>query len=422
MKIGILGGTFNPIHNGHIFIAKKAKELLGLDKLIFLVSGEPPHKSVAENLSRFARNEMVKLAIKSEEELSSSDFEIFSVKKDYTYQTLELLNEEYPLDDFFFIIGEDSLFEFDTWVHPEIISRFATIVSFKRSVKYNQGKRVESPYLISIEEKALELKNKYTGDFITLETEELPYSSSEIRSLLLSRENLELIPEEIAEMLPQNVLSFIKERRLYESFSLTDSNDRTFDFDGITETLKAVLKKKRFIHTLGVADTCASLAERYCLNEEIARAAGLLHDNAKNIPTEKYFEICDENNIEITEAEKKAPYLLHAKVGAFLAKEKYGIKDEGIIHAISVHTTGEPAMNLLSEILFVADYIEPNRNKAKNLAEIREAAFFDIDLATYMILSDTLEYLKETKAEIDEKTRDTYVYYKNIVSRKRILY
>lgn len=79
-------------------------------------------------------------------------------------------------------------------------------------------------------------------------------------------------------------------------------------------------------------------------------------------------------------------------------------------------------MDLLSEILFVSDYIEPNRNKAKNLAEIREAAFYDLNLATYMILSDTLDYLRETKAEIDEKTEETYRYYKKIIDDKRTLY
>lgn len=422
MKIGILGGTFNPIHNGHIFIAKKAMEELHLNKMIFLVSGFPPHKSVAENTSRFARNEMVKLAISGENGISSSDFEIFSVKKDYTYKTVELLSKEYPLDDFYFIIGEDSLFDFDTWMHPEIIAQYVTIVSFGRSVKYNQGKRINNAYLISPEEKAKELSTKYNGKFLTLSTEEIPYSSSEIRDILLKREDIYDFPDSLREMLHESVLDFIIERRLYEDFALVRGGERTFDFDGIMETLKEVLKKKRFIHTLGVADTCVSLAEKYGVNAEIARAAGLLHDNAKNIPTEKYFEICSENGIDVTEAERKAPYLLHAKVGAFLAKAKYGVVDPGIIHAISVHTTGEPRMNLLSEILFVSDYIEPNRNKAKNLPEIREAAFYDLNLATYMILSDTLDYLRETKAEIDEKTEETYKYYKNTVERKRTLY
>lgn len=422
MKIGILGGTFNPIHNGHIFIAKKAMELMHLDKMIFLVAGEPPHKGVAENTSRFARNEMVKLAISDVDGISSSDFEIFSIKKDYTYKTVELLSKEYPLDEFYFIIGEDSLFAFETWMHPEIITKYVTIVSFKRNVKYDQGVRVEDAYHSSPEEKAKELSEKYQGNFLTLSTEELPYSSSEIRDILLKREDIDDFPDSLHEMLPDKVLDFICERRLYENFALIRGSERTFDFDGITETLKGVLKKKRFIHTLGVADTCAALAERYCLNEEIARAAGLLHDNAKNIPTESYFEICAENDIDITDAEKKAPYLLHAKVGAFLAKAKYNVVDPGIIHAISVHTTGEPAMDVLSEILFVSDYIEPNRNKAKNLAEIREAAFYDLNLATYMILSDTLDYLRETKAEIDDKTEETYKYYKKLVDGKRTLY
>lgn len=110
MKIGILGGTFNPIHNGHFYIAKRAMETLSLDKMILLVSGEPPHKGVSGNTTRFARREMVKAGLKEYPDISDSDFEILSANKDYTYKTLESLKKYYPLDEFYFLIGEDSLF------------------------------------------------------------------------------------------------------------------------------------------------------------------------------------------------------------------------------------------------------------------------------------------------------------------------
>ena len=146
---------------------------------------------------------------------------------------------------------------------------------------------------------------------------------------------------------------------------------------------------------------------------EKAQLAGLLHDCAKCIPNEKKLKICVKNNIPVTQVEKDNPFLLHAKVGAFLARVLYEVEDEEILHAISVHTTGAPAMNTLDKIVFIADYIEPKRDKAANLKEIRKTAFEDLDEALKMILCDTIHYLNGSKNDknIDPMTLETYHYY-----------
>ena len=180
----------------------------------------------------------------------------------------------------------------------------------------------------------------------------------------------------------------------------------------LKKTMKKVLDKDRYQHTLGVAYTAACLAMSYGIDMESAFTAGLLHDCAKCIATAEKLKLCEKNNIELTETEKENTALIHAKLGAFLAETKYGIKDKDILDAIRSHTTGEPGMSLLQKIIFTADYIEPRRDQAKNLQKIRQIAFRDIDQAVEQILHDTLNYLNGKTAAVDPRTLETYEYYR----------
>lgn len=192
---------------------------------------------------------------------------------------------------------------------------------------------------------------------------------------------------------------------------------KNVDINNIRESMKKILDNKRYEHTLGVAYTAASLAMRYDYNMQDAMIAGLLHDCAKCLSDKKRLSICEKNNIPITKAEEKNPSLLHAKVGAYVAAEKYDVDNEEILNAIRFHTTGKPSMNLLEKIIYIADYIEPNRKQAPNLDIVRCLAFKDIDEALVKILSDTLIYLQESKEEIDPLTQETYEYYRNLVQK-----
>ncbi len=185
------------------------------------------------------------------------------------------------------------------------------------------------------------------------------------------------------------------------------------DITKIRKAMEKSLDNKRYEHTLGVAYTAASLAMCNDIDMDAAIVAGLLHDCAKEINDEKKLSMCEKRNISVSEIEKKNPSLLHAKVGSLLAMEEYDIEDMDIINAIKHHTTGRPGMSILEKIIFVSDYIEPGRNKARNLKEIRKIAFINLDSALLKILEDTLEYLKESKEEIDDMTQKTYDYYKN---------
>lgn len=179
--------------------------------------------------------------------------------------------------------------------------------------------------------------------------------------------------------------------------------------------MREVQDDARYEHTLAVAYTAACLASLYGADTNKALIAGLLHDCAKCIPHIEQLRMCEEYGIDLNETEKKNHALLHAKLGAYLAKEKYGVADEEILSAIQYHTTGRGGMSMLEKIIFVADYIEPGRRKAANLLQIRRMAFQNIDSALIKILKDTLIYLEDKGDMIDSATRSTLAYYTEFI-------
>lgn len=184
------------------------------------------------------------------------------------------------------------------------------------------------------------------------------------------------------------------------------------EWNEIRKNLKKSLDKGRYEHTEGVMYTAAALAMAHEYTIQDAMLAGLLHDCAKCIPNDEKIKICKKNNILITSAEYESPQLLHAKLGAYLAETVYEVSNPQILHAIKVHTTGEPAMSILDKIIYIADYIEPGRDKAPNLDYVRKLAFQDLDACMAQILRDTLHYLASRNSSIDSMTEMTYDYYK----------
>ena len=180
----------------------------------------------------------------------------------------------------------------------------------------------------------------------------------------------------------------------------------------IKENLKKKLSSKRYEHTIGVEYTSTCLAMRYGVDIEKARIAGLLHDCAKYLSSEDKISKCESYGIPVSDYERKNPELLHAKLGACFANEIYGVTDSEILSAIILHTTVCPDISLLDKIVFIADYIEANRDKAEDLPKVRELAFKDIDACLLLILEDTIAYLARKKSVTDPMTQKTYDYYK----------
>ncbi|MCR4842110.1 MAG: bis(5'-nucleosyl)-tetraphosphatase (symmetrical) YqeK [Eubacterium sp.] len=188
-------------------------------------------------------------------------------------------------------------------------------------------------------------------------------------------------------------------------------NDLFEKYPRIMESLRISLTEARFMHTLGVAFTAASLGMRYGVDVEDCLMAGLLHDCAKCQSAEENIELMESHGVEVSDVQRENTKLLHAGAGAVMAREKFGIEDEGILNAIRLHTTGDSDMTILEKIVYIADYIEPFRDTVENLSEIRKLAFTDIDGCLVKIMSQTVGYLKKLGVKTDIATMRAYEYY-----------
>ena len=177
--------------------------------------------------------------------------------------------------------------------------------------------------------------------------------------------------------------------------------------DKIKEDLKNTLSERRYIHSLGVMEMAVELAQIYNVDEKKAELAGLLHDNAKEMTPEELLKYVDDNNIKISEVEKINTKILHGKIGADIAKKKYGVSKE-IQEAIEYHTTTNPNMTTLDKIVFVADKIELNRKSATyDIESERELAKKDLDGAVIFIINSNITSLIQKDKLINEESIQT---------------
>lgn len=191
--------------------------------------------------------------------------------------------------------------------------------------------------------------------------------------------------------------------------------DEPVRFSELQNKLREILPEDRFYHTLGVSYTAASLAMSHGADIYKAQLAGLLHDSAKYLKSSEMIGECEKYNIEITDVERMSPGLLHTKLGAYFAKEVYGVEDEEILSAILYHTTGRPDMSILEEIIYVADYIEPGRPNLPYIDEMRACAFTDLHKATLYELKSVMAKVDKYGGVLDKRTEETFEFYKKNV-------
>lgn len=198
-RIGIFGGTFNPIHYGHLLIAENACSQYDLEQVIFLPTGHSPHKQFMGEEMSVHRCRMVEMAIADNPKFSISYDEIKSTTVNYTYKTLELYKQEHPNTDIYFILGADSLFDFDSWMHPEIISRQAAILAAVRN-NLNEQK---------VDRQIQYLKEKYHCECYRLNTPIFNVSSKELRERVQTQQTIRYL-------VPEKVEQYIREHQLYQ--------------------------------------------------------------------------------------------------------------------------------------------------------------------------------------------------------------
>jgi nicotinate-nucleotide adenylyltransferase len=392
-KIGILGGTFNPIHKGHLMMAKQALEAFSLSEVWFMPSKRPPHKDVSQLVSDEDRCRMIELSIAGNQHFRLSRMELLREGITYTVDTLMELKKEKPKAELYFILGADSLYHIEEWKEPDKIMELAHILSAPRYPTTLLEDKVQKEYL----------EEKYHAKIQLIPMEPMRVSSESIRAMLKCGQ------EEALSYLEEPVFDYIREQKLYPYI----------DRQGIRKQIKSSMPGPRFLHTVGVENTAACLAMRYGADMNLAALAGLLHDCAKNLSKEEMLSECEKSGLTIRDVERRQPHLLHGRLGAYYAKTRYGIDEDSVLDAITYHTTGRVGMTLLEEIIFIADYIEPSRKEIPGLSEVRRLAFVNLSEAIYLTLKNTLEYLEaQKKGEIDSVTYDSYLYYKEKVEKK----
>lgn len=357
MKTGIMGGTFNPIHNAHIKIALSAKKQYCLDRIIFITGGNPPHKTA--DVTADDRFKMTSLAIKSIEGFEDDDFEVNRTEKSYSLHTFKYLREKYPDDELFFIIGEDSLVDLNKWYKPEEILELCSLLVFPRNSLKTLDEEIKSAMQI------------YGNKIFPINAPIFDISSTEIRKKLSENKSVD-------GLIPENVYDYIKRNGLYRN---TLQND-------YKKQLKQRLTKNRYLHSISVADTAVKLAGKYNADENKAYAAGILHDCAKDIPIDEQINLCKEYGLDI-ESMIDSPGIIHAPLGEKIAKMNFGITDDEILSAIRRHTTGAENMSVLDKIIYLADMIEPLRN-FDGVEELRQLSDEDINVAFLTALKQSI--------------------------------
>lgn len=198
MKVGIFGGTFNPIHNGHLLIAENAYYQFGLERVVFLPTGKSPHKQDKTVLNGNIRCELVASAIKDIPYFTYDRREVDSEKVNYTFETLEYFHRLHPDWELYFIMGADSLLYFDKWVKPEVILSHATVLVAARDHVEQEGMRA----------RIQEITGKLGGTIETILTPEFNVSSHDIRRRIANKESIRFL-------VPEDVRTQILEEKLY---------------------------------------------------------------------------------------------------------------------------------------------------------------------------------------------------------------
>lgn len=359
-KIGIMGGTFNPVHNAHIELAYRALLQFKLDKVLFITNGNPPHKKNASILDCNIRHKMVQLAIADYPKFEAYDYEIKKETPSYSYDTLTHLKRLDRTNELYFIIGADSLHNITSWAKPRLVMELCTLLIYNRD-GYDANADL------------MELKKDYYLKSEFIKAPNVNISSSDIREKLENN-------EDVSCYIPENVYEFIKRNGLY-----TKKNS------SLKRHLRKQLTYQRFFHSVNVCNMAAEMADAYGINKSKTYLAGILHDCAKCIPYEKMLKMCEDLDVELDEYEIKTPALIHAKLGEKVAIAHYGIYDKDILEAIKYHTLGHPNMSNIAKIVYVADMLEPSRY-FDGIDELREIAKTDLDLAVYKCTQKTIDF------------------------------
>ena len=384
-RIGIYGGTFNPPHLGHIRGAQYAMEALHLEKLLLIPSCIAPHKEIPGNSPSPAQRAQM-LHIAAGEGMEISDIELSRGGISYTYETLESLALQYPEHELVLCMGTDMFLSFLTWKEPyRILQNASLAVLYRGDTEEVAQIAVQKAKLEDLGAKVYLVENPITA-----------ISSTQLRRMLVFR---------CADsFLPEGVETYIRANGLYG----TARNYCNLPMEELEQVVVGLLKPNRVAHVLGCRDTAKELAKRWGADPTDAARAGLLHDITKALDESLQLTLCHEYGIVLGEFSQKNPKTLHALTGSLVAERIFG-ENKKVVDAIRSHTTGKADMTALEKIIYVADYMEPNRD-FPGVEILRELAYTDLDKALQTGLEMTISMLRQNGQDISPESAEAIAF------------
>ncbi len=357
-KIGIYGGSFNPPHAGHISAAKQALDALKLDRLLLIPVSAAPHKTMPHlTASGQDRLAMLELSAQGLPGLEPCDVELRREGVSYTVDTLRILKAQFPEDTFTLLMGTDMFLSFESWRAAEEICQLAELGALYRGEK---GEKEQ------MEAQKQRLEKRFGAKITLVKNQAVEISSTDVRRLLIFR-----CP---GDYLRPGVESYIREKGLYE----TSKDLQSLPMEELEQVVVSLLHPQRVAHVLGCRDTAVALARRYGANETDAARAGILHDITKVLPPAQQLLLCQTYGVEL---------------------DDFSGENKAVCSAICHHTTGCANMTLLEKIIYIADYMEPNRDFPE-VEALREVTWRDLDSAVLMGLEMTLAILQANRRAI----------------------
>ena len=389
MRIGIYGGTYSPPHIGHMRAAEFAIDALKLDRLLLIPTGVSPHKEMAAGASSADRLRMLRISAADIEKAEVSDIEVNRSGSSYTVDTLRAIKGENPDFQLVLLMGTDMFTSFLSWREPEEIMKLATLAVFCRGEK---GERVK------IEAQKLSLES--LGARVELvENPVTAISSTDLRRMLIfGCADSFLMP---------GVGDYIRSNGLYG----TGKDRKNLSMEELEAEVVSLLNPNRVAHVLGCRDCAMELARLYGENEVDAARAGLLHDITKAIDGPLQLTLCAEYGIVLDTFSQRFPKTLHALTGSLVAQRIFG-ENECVVSAICHHTTGRADMTLLEKIIYIADYVERNRD-FPGVEEMRQLAYTDLDKAVLMGLESAVAHVRRQGQDLAPATIEALEFLKN---------
>lgn len=377
MRIGIMGGTLDPVHLGHVQIAMQVMKRMQLDRVMLLPAGDPPHKG--RTTPKADRMAMAEIAAEEYAGLFASNVEINREGTTYTVDTLTRLSKAMPENEWVYIVGADTLEVLSSWRCFEKVAGMCTFAAVGRPGS-------DAGNIKACVEK---LESTYGAKIALMAFDGPEISSTDIRKRVAEGRSIEAL-------VPRGVAAYIARKGLYLSCD---------DEKSMLKKLEEALTPHRFQHTLGVADTAQRLAKGCGVDPMRARLAGLMHDCAKSMAYEAMVSMIREHALDVDDLELENPALVHAPAGMIVARDVYGVKDPGVLSAIRKHTIGDVSMSAMDALIYVSDFIEPGRKPFPGLEKARTMAEVDIFEAARVCAELSGTYVKAQGQPVHPRTQ-----------------